>query len=462
MQNRREFFKSAGMAAGAGFTLLTSESANSQSQQTPPNILLFFPDQHRYDWVGSNPEVPVRTPALDLLEKQGVKFTHAICPSPLCAPSRACLASGMEYENCRVPGNNTDYPLEQTTFYSLLRKNGYHVMGCGKFDLHKNTQDWGLQGDRLIHEWGFSDGIDNAGKWDAIRSGEVVPKDPYMGYLHETGLVDEHVRDFQRRRREGDYKATFPTPLPDHAYCDNWIGNNGLKLIERMPKDKPWFLQVNFAGPHNPVDITVPMTGWYKNVEFPPAVRSTQYDAQKHHEIRQNYSAMVENIDRWLMKYIEELRARGELENTIIVFSSDHGEMLGDHNLWGKRVPHQPSVGVPLVFAGPGIEQGLVNHAPATTLDLAATFLDYAGIEIPQEMDSLSLRDTLQGKTERQREIVRSGLESWRVIDEGQFKLVTNDKNGIFLYNLEEDPEELNNLAERMPEKVRQLKKWIL
>ena len=118
-----------------------------------PNILFFFPDQFRYDWLGMHPDIPVRTPNLEKLGARGVRFTHAVTPSPLCAPARARLAAGKEYARCRVPQNDVDYPLDQVTVYTLLRQSGYHVLGCGKFDLNKGSQDWGLDGKTLLKEF---------------------------------------------------------------------------------------------------------------------------------------------------------------------------------------------------------------------------------------------------------------------------------------------------------------------
>ncbi len=401
---------------------LGAAAATLAAPRTRPNILLLFPDQHRYDWLGSNPSVPVRTPNLDAVARRGVRFTRAIVPSPLCAPARACLAAGLEYHRCRVPSNAYDYPLDLITHYTLLRDSGYHVAGCGKFDLHKKTQDWGLDGSRLLREWGFSDGIDNAGKHDAINSGAAAPKDPYMAYLHRRGLAGAHVADFARRK---NYAATFPTPLPEDAYCDNWVGNNGLTLLRRAPKGKPWYLQVNFTGPHSPMDITARMEqGWRSVLGFPPPVASTQFTAAQHLAIRQNYSAMVENIDRWTGLFLEEVRARGELDNTLIVYSSDHGEMLGDHDRWGKSVPYLPSIAVPLIAAGPGIKSGVISDALVSVMDLAATFLDYAGLTRPAHMDSRSLRPLLEGVTTSHRDVVVSALGSWRVLFDGRYQLI--------------------------------------
>ena len=456
-ESRRQFLKTLGTVVGSEAVLSAlppgfKSEARSENDlsSSHPNILLLLPDQHRFDWIGATPEIPVRTPNLDALAQRGIRFTRAFCPSPLCAPSRACLASGKEYDRCRVPSNKVDYPLDQTTFYTLLRDSAYHVAGCGKFDLHKASPIWGVDGTHLIHEWGFSDGIDNAGKWDAINSGTKKPKDPYMAYLHEHESADVHVRDFEKRRK-AHYKATFPTSLPEEAYCDNWVAENGLQLMNTFPADKPWFLQVNFTGPHPPMDITKRMDKICRDRDFPQPNRNTKFDPETHNAIRQNYSAMVENIDRWVGIYVAELEKRGELANTLIVYSSDHGEMLGDHNMWAKKKPYQPSVGVPMIIAGAGVYRGVVSDAPVSLMDLHATFLEYANISQPADTESRSLKPLLEGKTKGHREYVLSGLGSWRMVFDGRYKLVTGyGKSGQpLLFDLQSDPLENTNIAKK-------------
>ncbi len=456
-QTRRDFLKTLGSAVVFSASTSVLGAREPTCPVTPsgrPNILFFFPDQHRFDWLGVNPKLPVRTPNLNRLARNGVLFRRAFCPSPLCAPSRACLASGKHYGRCPVKNNGYDYPLDQPTFYRLLRDSGYHVAGVGKFDLHKKTLDWGLDGSRLVKEWGFSEGIDNAGKWDAIRSGAKEPKDPYMAHLHRGGLAEIHVADFRKRR---SYAATFPTPLPEKAYCDNWVANNGLHLLRNFPRNKPWFLIVNFVGPHNPMDVTERMHARWQGVDFPQPHNCKQFDAATHVRIRQNYSAMVENIDRWVGIYVEELIKRNELENTLIVYSSDHGEMLGDHNRWGKSIPYQPSVGVPLIVWGAGVASGKVSDALVSVTDLAATFLDYAKVPFPKDTDSLSLRRILDGKGKSHREYVLSGLNNWRMAFDGQYKLTEAVGESPVLYDLLNDPVEDENIADRSPDRVRRL-----
>jgi arylsulfatase A-like enzyme len=405
-----------------------------------PNVLFVLTDQQRPDFVGMHPDVPVRTPTLDRLAERGAWFENAVCPSPLCAPVRACLASGMAYDRCPVPTNDTDYPLAAPTLYRRLRDEaGYHVMGCGKFDLMKQSRAWGPDGTAYLDALGFSAGVNNAGKMAATKPGrgildrdpehEDFPDDPYMAYLHEEGLAATHIEDVDRRdsaATEPGVYGTFPTPLPEDAYCDNWIADNGIELLEATPADEPWFLQVNFVGPHFPRDVTEEMHGWYRNpdVAFPaPVDPDPAYDADEQQALRRNYAAMVENIDRRLGDVLDRLAERGELEETLVVFASDHGEMLGGHGALGKVSPRQPSVGVPLVVAGPGVEpRGRVSE-PATLLDLHATVLDYAGLA-PGEVDSRSMRAFLAGDGDHPRTVVRSGLGPWRLAFDGRYKLI--------------------------------------
>jgi arylsulfatase len=178
----------------------------------------------------------------------------------------------------------------------------------------------------------------------------------------------------------------------------------------------------------------------WRGVKFPPPNGTDGFSADVNNEIRRNYSAMVENIDRWVGIYIEELKKRGELENTLIVYSSDHGEMLGDHGLWAKSVPYQPSASVPLIAAGPGVTGNLVSNALVSTMDLAATFLDYGGVERPRDMDSLTLRPLLEGRTQHHRDWVLSGLGGWRLSFNGRYKLIEGYTPGSNSFRLRRTP----------------------
>ncbi|MFH1884722.1 MAG: sulfatase-like hydrolase/transferase [Planctomycetota bacterium] len=481
--NRRVFLKTAGAGLSA---MMTLDCVMARDGVWRPNILFFYPDQHRFDWTSipvipsgmpfgrdafrRNPELPDITPNLRQLAKRGVHFTNAFSPSPVCAPSRACLASGKTYANCGVAGNGNPYPLHQTTFYSLLRDAGYQVLGCGKFDLDKPGKSWGADGRHqrkgkpsLLEAWGFSDGIDNAGKQDGVNAYKNLKRpEPYFAFLKNRNLADAHIKNFKTL----DHDYAGPSIMPDDAYCDNWIANNGLDLVRSVPKPKPWFIQINFNGPHPPMDITKSMYERWKDTKFPPARAGKGSDMSAK---RRNYGAMIHNIDRWLGIFQEELKKRGELENTLIVYCSDHGEMLGDRGMGGKSKPYHPSACVPLVISGPAIRKNVVCDKPMETLDLTATFLHYAGIPIPKDMDSRSLRPFLEGRGGLPRTYATSSLGGWSLVFDGRYKLIANrpkEKKSkkrksiteLTLYDLKTDPAEIHDISDQHPDIVERLK----
>lgn len=419
-----------------------------------PNILFFLPDQHRPDWLGVNERLPLRTPSLDRLCAAGVRFTNAFTPSPLCAPARACLASGLDYEECRVPSNRENFPPDLPTCYQRLRDAGYRVCGVGKFDLHKDLAnppselDWHLDGSRSLDQWGFTEGIDNEGKFDGSTSYRAAgrPKGPYLNYLHKHGLAERYV---QEHAECSSHRGAYITSLPEEAYCDNWVSENGLRFLRSFPADRPWHLVVNFTGPHNPMDVTRRMHDEWKDVDFPPPVGNDQpeYSQEDHQRNRRHYAAMIENIDRQIGRFLDTVTQRGELDSTIVIFASDHGEMLGDHSLWGKQTWHTASSGIPFIISGPGIVQGLESSALVSLHDLTATFLEYAGAEMLPAMDSRSLRGVLESKREEHRQHIISGLGDWRMVFDGRYKLVVSTNNPDLLYDIHEDPDEMHDIA---------------
>ncbi len=490
--SRRQFLKQTGAVATV-FSIFSRRSFGEGKR--PPNILFFFPDQHRPDWSSLNKGLPVRTPNFAQLAGNGVHFTQCVTPSPLCAPARACLALGREYDHAGVASNKNNLPERAVTLYARLRDAGYRVGGVGKFDLRKGASDWGVDGRHRVDgrvyfdEWGFTDGLDSEGKGGTLI--RIVNRDdppnahgesPYLRMLtdRKDGSLQRYL-EWNRKTKEYPvaWAHTEPMDIADEAYNDNWVGRNGLEVLQNFPTDKPWFLQANFPGPHPPEDITPGMAAWYRDAAFPGPHDNDQLAPEKHTEIRRNYSAMVDNIDQWLGRYLKEVARRGELQNTIIVWSSDHGEMLGDHNRWGKSVPYQSALGIPLLVSGPGIRKGAVHDGPATSLDLTATFLDFAGVPDLPNMDSRSLRPVLEGKAEKGREHVTSGLGSWRTVFDGRYKLtrgfdpakskeeggdaaaVADGEKPLLLFDLKNDPNEDHNLAGENAEQVTRLSKLL-
>jgi arylsulfatase A-like enzyme len=373
------------------------------------NILFLLPDQHRGDWLPyekeifhsmGNEEIPLRMDNVRRLMEQGTVFTRALTNSPLCAPARACLASGRQYQNCGTFNNNFCYPLNKKTFYSVLRERGYNTGGVGKFDLHKPVLYWGREGFLPQHKTlGFTHALDSEGKYDLVWSSYYEAKGPYSDFLHRRGLMEEHARDYIRRFFNA--QDTRATNLPDAAYSDNWTGDNALAMLERLHNDdKPWFLQVNFPGPHNPWDVTESMRERWSNVDFPlPGQYPLNDDeAGRANRIRRNYAAMLENIDRQIGRLLARLKELGEYENTLVVYASDHGEMLGDRGRYFKTVPYRASLHIPLVIAGPDLKAGEFCAELAQLHDLAATFAEYGGGKMPEPGESVSLLPLAAGE----------------------------------------------------------------
>jgi arylsulfatase len=428
-----------------------------------PNFLFLFPDQHRADWLGCNPDLPLRTPNLDKLMARGTRFINTFTPSPLCAPARACLATGRDYDLCGVINNNQNTPHEAPTYYRHLRDAGYEVLGVGKFDIHKADHNWGLDGSNMLDEYGFTGGMDSEGKGDAVLTYKAhgkEPAGPYMHMLRQEGFEDVHYAMYEKYLGSGAWQNICAvTELPDELYCDNWVAAQGMRVLSEVPIGKPWHLVVNFVGPHGPFDVTKDMRERWKNIAFPQPHSNTRDDPALILERRQNYAAMIENIDRLVGEFIKRVEERGELENTIIVFSSDHGEMLGDHGRWMKSVWYHPASNVPMIIAGPGIPKGRTSEALISLHDLGPTFLDLAGVKPLPNVEARSFRDALGGGKDHHRDFVLSGLKGWRMIFDGRYKLVKRMDEPPLLFDLKKDPNELHNLAEIHPQKVRALER---
>ena len=450
-----------------------------------PNILFFFPDQHRGDWTGyaaPSQDEGVRTPHLDGLAARGMAFRNALTPSPLCSPARACMAALRRYDAQPVRHNQHDVDPDRPNLYQALRNAGYQVLGCGKFDLLKGAMDWGAAGrhgdgaDAKLHRLGFTGGIDNAGKHDFVTAHRRGRAEPFQEFLRDRDLLEVHLADYAERTYSdrGNYVNIAPTPLPDSAYGDNWIAANGLALLETVEDRAPWFLQVNFNGPHEPMDVTAAMHARMTGRVMPLPVASSEYTPDVHRGIRANYAAMIENIDAHLGRYLDWLRDHGCLDDTVVVYASDHGEMLGDQDRWGKVVPCQPSVHIPMVLAGPGIDPGPPRDAWVDLVDLAATILTLAGAELPDGAAGQPLTATDALATSR-----TVGLGSWRAIYEGRWKYVHNFAPALrgsllgdgfdpssdapaVLYDLQDDPCELADVATVHPATAQRLRDALL
>ena len=426
-----------------------------------PNILFLFPDQLRADWLGCAGQVPVRTPAIDALAARGVRFTRAYCAAPLCAPSRAAVAGGQRPHRLGVNDNRDDYPLDRLTVYRLLRDAGYRVGAVGKTDLHKATHWNGRDGwTARMGVLGFTETCDSAGKWDAVNHCRPTPHDPYTSYLDQQGCLDLHVADYERRRTTSPKAAaSWASPLPREHHTDDFVGRAGVAMLESFPSEAPWFLQVNFPSPHDPFDPPAELLARYATMAFPlPANSGETVSQEVHQQARRAYAALCEGVDEWCGRLLDVVARRGELDHTLVVFASDHGELLGDHGRWGKSLFYVSSVNVPLVMAGAGTAAGgRVSDALVELTDLPATFLELAGLPAPPEWESRSLAPLLAGAETEHRSEVVSLLPGHRALLTRRFKLVVRDGQIPVLFDLEDDPHERQNVTDQYPEVLTRL-----
>lgn len=484
-----------------------------QSSNERPNILLLFPDQWRFDFDGRirhvakhvdhQQSLPLELPNIRRLIRTGTHFLNCYTPSPLCAPGRAAVASGRDYDDAGVADNTSnDYNTSIPTFFTALGKAGYHVMTAGKDDLTKKSQlgtrthqgDW--RG--LYHqvELGFDDGLRSSGKLDVVNP-QTIPHERFGFWLKtqppltlkdgtNISAWDAHVKCMTGGECSRE-------SFPDNLYEDDWVTRLAIQLLHRKPMDRPWFLQVNFPGPHPPFLVTPRQHSIVDDRVFPPPVDNSNYtrpqeckpiDRPVWNNIdRCSYAAECEHLDYLMGTILEELDRMSERNKTIVCFSSDHGEMLEDHGLVGKLVPWQGSVGVPLICAGPDIRSNQVVERAVSTKDLAATFLDYAGLThggskpeaailLPPPSTSKSLRLLLEsGHDDSYHTFIRSGFGSWRMVVDSlsSVKLICcrglcKQRNNnwhpsanagidyqVLIYNTTNDPFDMNPLNGQLP-----------
>jgi len=377
--------------------------------QTPrPNILLITTDQQRYDTLGCNGSRQVRTPHLDALAGRGVRFTSAYIQNPVCIPSRACIQTGrytsqhgvtyMEDVIDTTPG----LPPWERTFMDRLQWAGYRTAGFGK--IH-------MMPDRGFHDMQVTGG--KGARW-AKSAGLPIGPAP-LGPHYAQWLEARHPGGYEliyEQRRQPEYKkyrCSIVNVLPLEEYVDYWIAQNTIDFL-RNPPSEPFFIWCGFCGPHGPHDPPRPYDALYPfdQVEFPPNYH-VKPDGQPRPTTREEddimrryisyYWALVTLIDEQIGRIMQALTERGLWQNTLVLFVTDHGEMLGDFGRGGKANFYEAVIRSPFIVTVPG------GHAPprqvddlVETMDIAPTILDYAGLPVPPEMQAKSLRPLLEGK----------------------------------------------------------------
>jgi arylsulfatase len=384
--------------------------------QKRPNILFITTDEHRFDALGCYGNQVIRTPHIDSIAAQGVRFERGYVQNPMCMPSRMAIMTG---RYCSENGCNINCtgipPFEQAnTFIQVLRDQGYYTAAIGKMHM---MPKWG--------PFGFA--------YLDLVEGKADANNQYIDYLESKGL-----NGLQHKAKGEDLPfGTHTNALPAEDTIDAFVGCRAVQWLEKWPAEvsetQPFFLWVSFSNPHFPFDPPEPYDALYDPDEVPlpvwkdgemvnkPPQRQLQkergYDKVTEKVLRKivaNYYGNISLVDDQVGKLLNLLSAKGLTENTLIAFTSDHGDHLGDHKLLHKSgvTFYDISVRVPFLISYPPLfPRGVVCENLVESIDLPATFLDVAGISMPVSMQGRSLVGLAEGKIDDWREDAFSEID---------------------------------------------------
>ena len=449
---------------------------------TAPNIVVVMADQHRADMMGCAGDASMATPALDALAGEGVRFARVSCQGPLCMPARASFMTERYVRDHGVYTNASEIAPDSPTYAWALREAGYHTSLLGKAHLYLDENLAVAHMDDMaprLHALGFAEVFETGDKF----VGKIPTR--YTDYLAGRELLDAYAKHIADRSYQGENEdgqnATkcvpmwdcTPVPLPLDAYVDAWHGAQAVSWIERYDRPEPFFLFVGFPGPHDPWDAPAEAVRRYRGVDIsmptstrrPTTEGTGRYGALLNsflwvsdsetmtddaiRGMRRAYAADVSVIDDALRRMVEALERRGLLESTWIVYTSDHGEMAGNHGLMSKCVLYEPAVRVPLIVRPPGgcaprVVDSLVEH-----VDVPATLRQIAGAPVLAGSEGRSLLAHIEGTTPPPAR-TRTVSENWgfAAFETERYKLVV-DEDALApcqLFDLVEDPAEDRDL----------------
>ena len=353
------------------------------------HVLLIFTDQQRRDTIHALGNDSIVTPALDSIANDAICFDRCYTPSPVCVPARLCMMAG---QYCNRTGNNTNNRVmtyRGEGFYSELTKAGYNSCCVGK--MHYNPD--------LYAPLGF-------GKRYSQEEMANPDKDDYCRWLKSSEY--KNVFDFHGQRSELYYTPQV-SQLPAKAHPTQWIGDRCVDFIrECNPDEQPMFLVASFIHPHPPFAPPAPWNKMYRNMKSAPYIPDDpdSYEDMLRNRyttdalgisprqlelLRQHYYACVSFVDYQIGRIIDELKSKNMYDDTIIVFTSDHGDLMGDYGTMGKRTMLDGAANIPFLLRVPGHEHE-IRHDPASLVDLAPTLLSLADVDYDKsEYDGVDL-----------------------------------------------------------------------
>ena len=449
--SRREFAGRLAKGLGGGVllssastTTTTTTTAGNRASSPPerPNIVFICSDQHSYKYTGYAGHDYVQTPNLDRIARQGTVFNSAYCGSPVCVPGRASMMTGMYASDSNSFGNSTVWDSSHPTWGKRLKEAGYHCWATGKMDLNP----------------GFDMGFEE------IDTGHGHSRNPDITELFRRPVgyrVGErpNVEGRARGERHNDERLT--------ENAEQFIRN------EARPPGKPWAAYVGFSQPH---PSFVALQKYYDRYHpgrvdmpnIPPGHLEDQHlmfqelrrfkrvatpiPDERVRRARAGYYGMITELDEYIGRLWNLLEETGQLEHTVFVYTSDHGEMLGEHGLWYKNNLYEEAAHIPLVVAGAGLPQGQTVDQPVAHVDLVRTLLEWAGAETPPALRGHSLDVLLQNGeagdhpgyayTESHSEGNCTGSF---MVRKGDWKYIHFTWHEDRLFNLSEDPMEFTN-----------------
>ncbi|HDZ21375.1 hypothetical protein LCGC14_0431840 [marine sediment metagenome] len=382
-----------------------------------PNILWLCSDQQRFDTLGVYGNSFARTPNLDGLAAEGVLFEHAYCQNPVCTPSRASFLTGRYPRTCRTRQNGQSIPADEVLVTKLLHDAGYVCGLSGKLHLSACFPEVCTGTERRI-----DDGYDEF-HW-SHHPGDDWPTNEYFHWLREKGAT------FTREKFDGEQYVE--TSVPEAHHQTTWCAQKAVNFIEASSRfDHPWLFSVNFYDPHHPFDPPreyleryldrldeIPLPNYTPGEldDKPPFQDRDSHGAycspdafdrdhindRSHRLIRAAYWAMCDLLDHQVGRILEALDRTGQRDNTIVIYSSDHGEMLGDHGIYLKGpYLYDPAVRVPLIVSMPSaITKNIRSEALVELVDIAPTLMAAAGLDVHPGMQGRSLWPLLTGRAD--------------------------------------------------------------
>jgi len=432
-----------------------------------PNVLWICTDQQRFDTLGCYGNTFVHTPNVDRLAAGGLLFEHCYSQSPICTPSRAAFLTGRYPRTARCPQNGQSIPADEVLITRLLAESGYTCGLAGKLHLSACHPSVVKEVERRIADgysefhWSHHPNPD----WEANE---------YIQWLRAKGGT-YHTPRYREFRH-------VMTGMPAELHQTTWCAEKAVEFIRaHSDGEAPWLFSVNFFDPHAPFDPPaeylqryldrlddVPLPNYVEGeLDTKPQrhrrggwVNSPPSD-EEHRTSRAAYWAMVDLIDAAVGSMMEALDETGQLESTLVIFTSDHGEMLGDHGRYLKGAYfYDPCVRVPLILFMPGvIAPGRRSPALVELFDLAPTVLDACGVARPDGMQARSLWPMVTGQAplDRHRDDVycefynprpkHTGASSATMVRTERYKIVVDHTDSLGeLYDMVADPGENRNL----------------